>query len=51
MLEDGQVEMLLNDLIECKFERTFDDLVGIRQWNHLGLIQVAEFVSGHRALL
>jgi hypothetical protein len=50
MLEDGQVELLLNDLVERKFERPLDDLVGVRQWNHLGLIQVVVFVSGHGAL-
>ena len=49
MLEDSQIEMLLNDLVEGILERTFDDLVGVRQRNHLRLIQVVMFVSGHRA--
>jgi hypothetical protein len=48
MLERGQVELLLNDLVERA--RPLNALVGLRQWNHLGLIQVVGVVSGHGAL-
>lgn len=45
MLEHRQVEMLFDDLVEGVFERAFNNLVGIRQRNHLSLIQVVLFVS------
>jgi len=32
--------LLLNDLVQRKIERPLDDRVGVRQRNHLGLIQV-----------
>ena len=50
MLEHGQIQLLLNDLVERIFERPLDDLIGIRQRNHLRLIQVVVLVSGHEAL-
>src|SRR3954447_24546390 len=48
LLESAQLQMLLDDLAESVLERALDDLVRIRQRDHLRLVQVVGLVPRHR---